>query len=59
MSVTKTDTPRLRIGSVVEFCGSPYTIVKINGNKFDIKQNFSIRLIYKDVNISDIKLLKQ
>jgi translation elongation factor P/translation initiation factor 5A len=52
------DNKEIKNGSVVEFCGSPFTVVKINKTKLDIKQNFSLRIVYNDVSINDVKLIK-
>lgn len=42
----------------VIFAGSPFTIVKVYEQYVDIKQNFSIGLVYKKISIQDIKILK-
>ena len=43
---------------LLEFCGSPFTVVKINKTKLDIKQNFSLGVVYNDISINDIKPIK-
>ena len=51
---------KIKINSIVEFAGSSYTVVNLNHEKMeiDIKQNFSIGLIYKKMGIFEVKFLK-
>lgn len=50
----------IRIGSIVEFAASSYTVVKVDRDKreIDIKQNFSIGLIYEKIGIFEVRFLK-
>ncbi len=47
-------------GDLIEWHGNTYTIVKINGDKVILKQNFSLYTILKgEVSISDISPIKK
>jgi hypothetical protein len=46
----------MKINTEVMFSGNPYIVVNRKGRKLDIKQNFSIGVIYEKVNIEDLKL---
>lgn len=47
----------MQVNSVVNFANSPFTIVKRNGRNLDIKQNFSLGIIYEKVDISEVTLI--
>ena len=50
----------IKIDSIVEFAGSSYTVVSLDSEnmEIDIKQNFSIGLIYKKIGIIEVRFLK-
>lgn len=53
------DISSIKLGTVVKFAGSKYTVVKIDRNKnlIDIKQSFSIGLIYEKISIFEVIIL--
>ena len=50
----------ITVGSVVEFAKSKYTVVHLDKEKMtiDIKQNFSIGVVYEKVGIFEVRFLK-
>lgn len=48
---------KIKKGMVVKFAGSRFTVVKVNEKSLDIKQNFSIGVVYENISIEDIQLL--
>ena len=47
----------IKIGDLVDFCGSPFIVINRNDRELDIQQNFSIGLIYNEVDISEVKII--
>jgi len=46
----------MKVNTNVNFAGHSFTIIKRIGRTLDIKQNFSIGLIYEGVDISEVTL---
>ncbi len=50
----------IKVGDVVLWCKSPYTVIKIVDDKALLKQNFSIGIVLAElVDLDDITLLTQ
>lgn len=50
----------IKVGDVVQWCKSPYTVIKIVDDKALLKQNFSISITLTEmIALDDITLINQ
>lgn len=45
-----------KVGMTVIFAGSHYTIVKVKEEALDIRQNFSIGVVYEDIKFDEVSI---
>lgn len=59
--MSEQDRSKLKKGLVVSFSGTEFIItnLKLDKNKVDLKQNFSIGLIYENISLDDVKLFEE